>query len=58
MPSVRLYIYAFPVDTAEKFCYDGGYSNIENRLLTEKYSVKSCAKGEFLCAKETDYLHE
>ena len=36
----------FPVDTEGKFCYDGIYSNIENRLLTEMYSPESCEKGE------------
>ena len=48
----------FPVDTEGKFCYDGGYSNTENSLLTEMYSVEPCEKGEFPHAKETDYLHE
>ena len=48
----------FPVDTEGKLCYDGVYSNIENRLLVEMYSVESCEKGEFPHAKETDHLHE
>ena len=48
----------FPVDTEGNFCYDGGYSNIENRSLTKTYSIEFCEKGEFPHAKETNHLHE
>ena len=52
------YVSRFPVDIEGKFCYDGVYSNIENRLRTETYSIQSCEKGDLPHAKETDHLHE
>ena len=48
----------FPVDTEGKFCYDGVYSQIEDRPLTGMYSAESCEQGELPHAKETDHLHE